>query len=128
MQVMKKCKTKMVVLLITLSLFCIYLAGCSGVSEEEYQALQEQLSQSELQVTEKEAELEELTDKFNESQADNLVLKQYLSSTYDGYRYMLVNITTEVYGDGLSKTEWENFITTYTSDMPTFDQVSEAVK
>lgn len=121
-------KTKIIPFAMVISLLCTCLVGCSSVSKEEYQALQEQLNQSEIQLSEREAELEELTDKFNESQANNLVLKQYLESTYDVYRYMLVNVTAEVYGDGLSKTEWENYITTFSDDLPTFDQVSEAIQ
>ena len=121
-------KTKIIPFSMVISLLCTCLVGCSNVSKEEYQALQERLNQSEIQLSEKEAELEELTDKFNESQANNLVLKQYLPSTYEVYRYMLVNITAEVYGDGLSKTEWENYITTFSDDLPTFDQVSEAIQ
>lgn len=119
-------KTKFIPFAMIISLLCTCLVGCSNVSKEEYQALQEQLEQSEIQVAEKEAELAELADKYNESQADNLVLKQYLASTYDAYRYMLINVTGEVYGNGLSQTDWEEFVTA--SEVPTFEQVSEVIQ
>lgn len=132
MQIVRKrlyvLKTKIIPFVMVTSLLCTCLVGCSNVSKEEYQALQEQLNQSEIQLSEKEAELEELTDKFNESQVKNSVLKQYLASTYDVYRYILINVTAEVYGDGLSKTEWENYVTIFSDDLPTFDQVSEVIQ
>ena len=52
-------KTKFIPFAMIISLLCTCLVGCSNVSKEEYQALQEQLEQSEIQVAEKEAELAE---------------------------------------------------------------------
>jgi len=39
---------------------------------------------------------------------------------------MLINVTGEVYGNGLSQTDWEEFVTA--SEVPTFEQVSEVIQ
>ena len=110
-------KRKCLLLLCTVLIFCM-LSACSGVSKEDYQALQNENAQLQ-------QEKDALQEKINSMQEEKVVLQYTLASTYDAYRYMMVFVTTEVYVNSLSTTEWEKYITNPEHPAPTFKEIKE---
>jgi hypothetical protein len=125
--------------LVILILFTATLAGCSGVSQSDYQKVSDEKVQLEAkvesfqtQINELEAKAESLQTESNKLQtqldiykSDNSTLKSTLTTTYDAYRYMMLYVTTEVYGNTLSKSEWEAYIAKNDHPAPTFDEVNK---
>lgn len=115
------------------------LAGCSGVSQSDYQKvlddkvqLEAKVESFQIEINELEAKTESIQTETNKLQtqlniykSDNSTLKSTLTATYDAYRYMMLYVTTEVYGNTLSKSEWEAYITKNDHPAPTFDEVNK---
>lgn len=112
-------KRKCSLLLCAVLIFCI-LSACSGVSKEDYQTLQNENAQLQ-------QEKDALQEQINSMQDEKVVLQVTLANTYDAYRYMMLFVTTEVYGNSLSKAEWEKYITNPEHPVPTFEEIKELV-
>lgn len=111
-----------------LILLSFILAGCSVVPKSDYQKALDDKSQLEAKVDSLQTEINELQTQLDTYKSDNFILKSTLASTYDAYRYMMLYVTTEVYGNSLSKSEWEAYITKNEHPAPTFDKVNELLK
>lgn len=116
---------KLIIPFVLCILLC--LSACSNVSQEEYTALLQECEELKAQVTQLEENVDSLTESYNTSQANNVVLKQHLSDTYNGYRYILIDVTNVLLDGPMSMDDWEEIISTRTSTIPTFEEVDAAV-
>lgn len=120
------------------------MAACSGISRDEYDRLMDeknQLTEQVAQLTEERDSLKQEKEQLAQDntalsakaepvedlKSKNAVLRAYLMTVYDGYRKAVVYVTTEVFGDGLSKSEWETALSTIQDGLPTFDEVKTAL-
>ncbi len=120
----------------------LLLTGCGGVSRADYDALQqdydrlaaenaqqaEEIGELTTQLAAKEDAYASLSEQYTLSQVNVLLLRQNLAATYDGYRYLIIDVTNQVYSDGLSKNEWETILTSRTEEMPTYDDIVKLMK
>jgi outer membrane murein-binding lipoprotein Lpp len=118
-------------LLTTLSiLIVLILTSCSGVSQSEYDKLMDEKIELESQIQTLESQVSALQsqlDSAKKAEADDVILKTVLANTYDAYRYMMLYVTTEVYGNSFSKSEWDSYITNDEHPVPTFEELQELV-
>lgn len=85
------------------------------------------LKQEKEQLAQDNAALSAKAEQADDLNGKNAVLRAYLLTVYDGYRKAVVYVTTEVYGDGLSKSEWGTALSTIQDGLPTFDEVKTAL-
>jgi hypothetical protein len=105
----------------------VSLAGCGGVSQTDYQTALDEKAALETQMADLQDKYDTLSQNYNALQANRLVLRRYLSDTYDGYRAVVLQVTMQVYGDSLTKSEWETIFTEAAEAVPTFDEVTAAI-
>ena len=108
-----------------LVLMAVILAGCSGVPQSDYQKSLDEKAQLESEVDSLKIEIDNLQTQLNTSKSSDSGLKSSLTATYDAYRYMMLYVTTEVYGNTLTKSEWETYITKNEYPAPTYDEVNK---
>lgn len=121
---------KLCALAVAVVLF-ISLAGCSGISKEEYQALADENARLEEQIVELEKQAagqEELQKKNEKLIADCMALQLYLTNVYDGYRKLLVQTTVAVAEGGLTMKEWEDIMVPISKEVYTYDDINAAIK
>lgn len=109
----------------------ISLAGCSGISKEEYQALADENARLGEQIVELEEQVagqEELQKKNKKLIADCMALQLYLTNVYDGYRKLLVQTTVAVAEGGLTMKEWEDIMVPISKEVYTYDDINAAMK
>ena len=109
----------------------ISLAGCSGISKEEYQALADENARLGEQIVELEEQVtgqEELQNKNKELIADCMALQLYLTNVYDGYRKMVIQTTVAVAEGGLTMKEWEDIMVPISKEVYSYDDINAAMK
>jgi outer membrane murein-binding lipoprotein Lpp len=80
-------------------LLLFIFAGCSGVSQSDYNKAMDDKSELEIKVDSLQTEINRLRVQNDTLKTDNSKLKSTLATTYDAYRYMIVYVTNEVYGN-----------------------------
>ena len=109
----------------------ISLAGGSGISKEEYQALADENARLGEQIVELEEQVtgqEELQKKNKELIADCMALQLYLTNVYDGYRKMVIQTTVAVAEGGLTMKEWEDIMVPISKEVYSYDGINAAMK
>lgn len=121
---------KKIGLLIMLTVIIFTSSGCSKVSNSEHEYALSHNIELETEVELLKSDLRSLKEDYADLEnlkVDKGILQLTLANVYDGYREMMVYITTEVYKDSLSKKEWEEFITNGKKTIPTFDEIENLV-
>lgn len=118
---------KLLLSIIVITMVFSLISCSSGISQEEYDTLQSEKAELQSQLEELQADYTALNDKFASYQTSTKKVVGYLSDTYDGYRLFLVNLVNQIYGDGLSKTEFESYVAAISDMIPTYDEVNSAI-